>query len=150
MRLLWGKISLTPWGEILLEKPTVSKPLREFPAFCGNRRTLTCLREPATGLYPEPDESNRHPPILFPFRHSLILSSALGPGVPNGLFSWDPTIKTVFALLFCAIRATCFARLSLIWWIWSDLVRNSNDKAPRCVIFSGLLLHVPLTSKYSP
>jgi hypothetical protein len=28
--------------------------------------SLPCLQEPATGLYPEPDKSNSHPPKPFP------------------------------------------------------------------------------------
>jgi hypothetical protein len=102
----------------------------------------TCLREPATNLYPEPDESNRHPSILFPLRCILILSP-LGPGVPNDLLFSDPPTKTVYALLFLLSvlhalpLSLSFDHSDNIWWEIQ-------------MIFSGLFLHLPMRSKYSP
>jgi len=37
---------------------------------------LPCSQGPATGPYPDPDESSPHPPTLSPFRSNDILPSA--------------------------------------------------------------------------
>jgi hypothetical protein len=39
---------------------------KKFPVFYGTPRFITMFTDPATGLYPEPDESSTHLPTLFP------------------------------------------------------------------------------------
>jgi hypothetical protein len=46
---------------------------------------LPCPQEPATGLYPEPDELRPHPPILLSLRSIFILCYHLHLGLPGGL-----------------------------------------------------------------
>jgi hypothetical protein len=36
-------VLLTPWSKVLLEKLTVSQPVKKFPAFCGTRMFITVL-----------------------------------------------------------------------------------------------------------
>jgi hypothetical protein len=58
-------ISLTPEGRPLLEKLTVDKLVKTFPAFYGTRRFIAVITKPATGPYPETDESSPQLPNLF-------------------------------------------------------------------------------------
>jgi hypothetical protein len=63
---------------------------------------LPCSQLPATGSYPEPDESSPHPPTLFPLR--LIQTfSYLHLGLPSGC----SLPNTLCAFLISPIRATC-------------------------------------------
>jgi hypothetical protein len=70
-------VTLQPWIDLnahnlytylrswaLLEKPPIVQPLKNFPAFYGNRRFNTCSQEPSTGPYPDPDGSSPYHPIL--------------------------------------------------------------------------------------
>jgi hypothetical protein len=43
-----------------------SRSIKKFIVFYGNLRFTTELLKPATGPYPEPDESSSHLPTLFP------------------------------------------------------------------------------------
>jgi hypothetical protein len=46
--------------------------------------SLQCSQDPATGPYPEPDESSSHPPNLYP--QDSRLPSHLRLGLLSGLF----------------------------------------------------------------
>jgi hypothetical protein len=37
---------LSPWSGVLLEKPTVAQPLKQFPAFQGTQRFNTTFARP--------------------------------------------------------------------------------------------------------
>jgi hypothetical protein len=39
---------------------------RDFPPFIESEGSLLCSQEPTTGPFPERNESNPHPPTLFP------------------------------------------------------------------------------------
>jgi hypothetical protein len=55
---------LTPWIWVVLEKPLVAQ-LIISQYFMQPDGSLRCSQEPATGHYPEPDESRQYHPILF-------------------------------------------------------------------------------------
>jgi hypothetical protein len=57
---------LTPWGRVLLQKLTVTQLVEKFPAFTEPEGSLPCSKQPATGPYPDPDETSPHIPALFP------------------------------------------------------------------------------------
>ena len=77
---------LTPWSRILLEKLTGSAASQEIPRIFGTRRFITVLTSARqlslswtnTIQSPQPPPTSR--------RSSLILSSHLRLGLPNGLF----------------------------------------------------------------
>jgi hypothetical protein len=55
--------AITPWSRVLHKKLIVRS--RNSPPFIEPEASLPCSQEPATGPI-EPDESNPHPPTLFP------------------------------------------------------------------------------------
>jgi hypothetical protein len=48
---------LTPWRKTILEKLIVVQLAQKFHHFMEPKGSLPCSEEPATGPYPEPDES---------------------------------------------------------------------------------------------
>ena len=93
---------LTPWSRIL-EELTGSQLVKKFPTFYGTRRLITHSQVPATCPYPEPDQSSPCPSPTS-WRFSLILSSHLCLGLPNGLFPSDFSNRTLYAPLLSPIR----------------------------------------------
>jgi hypothetical protein len=69
--------------------------------------SLPCLQDPATGPYPELDESNPHPQTYFPKISFNILPCHLR--LSSGLFHSDLPTKIVYAFLMCT---TCPAHLT--------------------------------------
>jgi hypothetical protein len=55
----------TPWSKVILEKLIVAQLLKKFSTFLEPDGSLPCSQEPATGSYPEPDESS--PQLSNPF-----------------------------------------------------------------------------------
>ena len=86
---------LTPWNRVLLEKLT-SKTIQEIPRIYGTRKFLTV---PTSDRHPSLSWANsiqspRRPPTSW--RSTLILSSHLRLGLPNGLFpSGFPTNRSL-------------------------------------------------------
>jgi len=103
-----------PQSEVPLEKRAVTEVVKEFPVFMEPEVPLPCSQEPATGPYPELDESSPHILILpskDPFQYYL-------PSTPrtSKLFfpSGFPT-KILYAFIsLCMIHATPTSS-SLIW-----------------------------------
>lgn len=58
-------MQLTPWGSVLLEKPTITYVVRDFPPVMELLGSLAFSQGPSSEPYSEPDESSPHP--LFPF-----------------------------------------------------------------------------------
>jgi hypothetical protein len=56
---------LTPRSGVL-EKLLITKLIEKFPACYENRGIIPCSKYPTTDTYPEPEESNSNPHILFP------------------------------------------------------------------------------------
>jgi hypothetical protein len=56
---------LTPCSRILLEKLTVTQPVKKSPPLMELEGSLPFLQQPATCPYPKTDSSNSHPPTLF-------------------------------------------------------------------------------------
>jgi hypothetical protein len=76
-------ISLThSWSWALLEMLPIVKLLKNFPAFYGTRRFITCSQEPSTDPCPKPHESNPYHPILSLDPHLGLLSVCFSLAVP--------------------------------------------------------------------
>jgi hypothetical protein len=80
---------------VLLQKLT----LKKFPLSTEPNGLLICSQQPATGPYPEPDESRSHPHNLSQSISILISSSQSCPCLSSGLFPFSYPTKTVYALL---------------------------------------------------
>jgi hypothetical protein len=78
---------VTDLGRVRLEKLIVTHLVKKFPASYRNRGSLLCPRQPATGPYPEPEESNQRHPTPFPSRSILIF-----PSIPRSS-EWSLTTK---------------------------------------------------------
>jgi hypothetical protein len=73
--------------------------------------SLPCSKEPSTGPYPEPDQSNPSHPI--PLRSILTMSTHLRLDLSSGIFLFGiPT--NILHVFFSLIRATCPAHLILL------------------------------------
>jgi len=57
---------LTPCSRILLEKLTVTQPVKKSPPLMELEGSLPFLQQPATGSYPEPYASSPQLSTLFP------------------------------------------------------------------------------------
>jgi hypothetical protein len=69
-------------------------------------------QQPATVTYPEPVESDPHPPLkLISPRSIQIPSSHLRLGLPSGLFPSVFPTKTLHTFLSSPMRATCSTQL---------------------------------------
>jgi hypothetical protein len=61
---------------------------QEAPFIMEPEGLLLCWQETTTSPYPEPDESNTHPPILLP-KINLKVSFRIYLGILSGLFLSD-------------------------------------------------------------
>ena len=134
---------LTPWCRVLLEKLTGLLLVKKFPAFHGARRFITALTSvrhrylswasPIQSIYPHPTS----------WRSSLILSTHLRLGLPNGLFPSGFPSKTLYTPLSSPIRATWPAHLIILNFITRTILGEEYRS------FSSSLcnfLHSPVTS----
>jgi hypothetical protein len=63
------------WDRVLLQKLIGAHLIRRFPDFIESEGSLPCSKMPSTGPYPERNEPNSHPPILFKIYFNIILPS---------------------------------------------------------------------------
>jgi len=62
LHLREGIKQLSPWSRVLPEKLTGHQLVKKFPAFHGTQWFFTDSQQPATCLYPEPDQFSPYPP----------------------------------------------------------------------------------------
>ena len=86
----------TPWSRDLTEKLTGPQ---QVTAFYGSQSSLPHSRQPATYLYPEPDQTSPCPHQPTSQRSVLILSSHLCLGLPSALLPLGVPTKTLYAPL---------------------------------------------------
>jgi len=56
---------LSPWSTVILKKLIFAQLVKHIPRFLEPEGLLPRLQEPATGHYPESDESSSHPHIIL-------------------------------------------------------------------------------------
>ena len=114
--LMTGIYLLTPWCGVLLENLTGLQLVKKFPAFHRTRRFITALTSvhhlslswasPIQSIYPHPTSWR-----------SILISTHLCLGLPNGLLPSSFPSKTLYTPLSSPIRATCPAHLILLDFI---------------------------------
>jgi len=83
------------------------------PPFMGPKSSIQCLKEPAAGPRPEPDECGPQPPQPFPKSHfNIILQSMLTSSEWYLPFRFSDK-KNLYAIFICPVHATCPAHLYL-------------------------------------
>jgi len=88
-----------------LEMLIVTQLARGFLPFMEHEYLLQCSHKPATGPYPEPDESTLHLPPYFPEMHSNIILLYTPKSSEYSLpFSFSD--KILYAFLISPMRAT--------------------------------------------
>jgi hypothetical protein len=94
-----------------------------------------CSQQPATGPYPEPNESILHASQSVSLRSILIPSSYLRLGLPSGIFPSEFPTKTLYTLLSSPTCVTDSAHFILL-----DLIRlmTFGDYSITCTLFSDL------------
>jgi hypothetical protein len=75
--------------------------------------SMTCSQQLATGLYPEPDQCSPYTHYIS-VRSILILFALVRQGLASDLFPSGFPIKTLYALIFSPIIATCPVHLTLM------------------------------------
>jgi hypothetical protein len=132
------------WNGVLPEKLTGPHLLKKFPAFYGTRRFITVFTRVRHLCLSWARSFLSIASYLTSWRSILITSSLLHLGLPSGLFFSGLQTKTLYAPFLSPIRATCPARFIFLDSITRIiLVRGSEYKAPRYVVFSTLLLPCP-------
>jgi len=135
--------SLTPYSTVLLEKLTVSQPVKKFPTFYETRWFITTFTSARQLSLSWASSIQSIPPHPTSWRSILIVSSHLRLGLPSGLFPSDSPTKTLYMPFLSTIRATCFAHLILLYFV----TRTIFGKQYR-LLSSSLcnFLHSPVTS----
>jgi hypothetical protein len=97
---------VTPCNRVLSISWWYTQLVKKFPAiFWLPKGSLSFSQQPASNPYPEPGESNPHPPIDFPKIHFNIILLYI-PGVPSDLFpSVLPTNILCFSYPPCMLYA---------------------------------------------
>ena len=73
------------------------------------------------------------------------------PGLPSGLFASGFPTKKLYAPLLPPIGAACPIHLILLYLITQNyLLRSTEHKAPRYVVFSTPCYFIPRRSRYLP
>jgi len=108
------KSKVTSWRGTILDKLTVTQPVKKFPAFYATRRFITVLTR-TRHWSPAWIRSIQSTPLhaISP-RSFLILSSYLRLGLQSRRLPSSFLTKILHAFLTSHIRATCTANLDFI------------------------------------
>jgi hypothetical protein len=101
-----GTYLLTYGAEPFLRSHQLCSLSRTSQEFKEPEGSLPCSQEPSTGPHPQPDRSSSYHHIPSLLRSSLILSTHLRQGLPNGPFPFAFSTNILYAFLFPLIRAT--------------------------------------------
>jgi hypothetical protein len=110
----------TPWSRALLEKPSLSQLLKNFPTFYGTQRFITVF----TWVL---HQSLLNQITASCLRSILILSSHLRIGLPDVIFPPGFHTKILYAFFFAPIRATRLLDMIILimlgeeYMLWSSL-----------------------------
>ena len=120
--------SLTPWSRDLLEKLTISHPVKKFPAFYATRRFVTAFTSalPLSLSWARSIQS-MPPPHPTSWRSILKLTSHLRLGLPCSLFPTGFPTKTLCTPVVAVLMCDVYSRHGL------QLPLRLDDDWPRCV-----------------
>jgi hypothetical protein len=140
-------LSLTPRSSVLLEKPSVARPLKNFPKFYGTPRFITEFRIPFNSSLSWARWIQSIPPHYTSVRSILILSSHPRLDLPSGLFPSRFPAEILHAFLSTPTRPTC--PVYLPWFERSKLrlTKHVNQKWVKTRQEEYILRHIFVPTK---
>ena len=92
-----------------------------------------------------------HTPMSQFWEVNFYITLPSTPGLPSGLFPSGFPTKNLYAPLLSAICVTCPAHLFLLYLVTQNyLLRSTEHKTLRYVVFSTPFYLIPLRSRYLP
>jgi hypothetical protein len=106
--IIHGRLSLTPWSWVLLDKSKSSHLFEHFPTSYGTRRFITVLTRALHWSLPLARSIQSISPHSISVRSMLILAFHKRLGLPGGLFPSGFSTRNLYALFLSLRSHPCY------------------------------------------